>query len=83
MDSNQPLVVHSEAQAFFGLPCGWPIFHLLFVSDPVELHRVFEGLVLSLLRPPNASNTHLTQPNLLLCPLRECFKRSPGLRDKL
>lgn len=68
MGSNQLLVVHSDPQAFFfffGHLSGWS--NLPFtVSDPVELHRVLEGLVLSLVQPRNASNTHLTQAGLLL-----------------
>lgn len=38
MGGNYSLVVHSDPLAFFGHPCACPVFHSLFVSNPVELH---------------------------------------------
>lgn len=67
---------------FSGRPCGWPIFHLLFVSDPGELHRVSEGLALGLLQPPKASHTHMTQPNLLLCSPKRKLQKEPSAQTQ-
>lgn len=68
--------------AFFCCVCAWPIFQTLLVSDPVEFHHVFEGLVLSLMQPQNVSNMHLNQHDFFL-PLRGCIKKSPVFRDNL